>query len=281
MTGDPGPTRAALLAAATRDLARAGVPGAARDARLLLRWAGGHDAARLATLLDQPASPDESARLAAATAARARRVPLSHLTGTREFWGRSFAVTADVLDPRPETECLIALALAGPPAARLLDLGTGTGCILLTLLAEWPGASGLGRDISPAALAVARGNADRLGLAARARFDTGDWLAGLTGPFDLVVANPPYLAADELGSLAPELAFEPHIALSPGGDGLAAYRAIAAGVAPVLAPGGRVLVEIGPTQGTAVMALLQAAGLTQVALHPDLDGRDRVVSARG
>lgn len=272
--------RAGLLAAATARLAAAGVADPARDARLLLRWAGGHDAARLTTVLDQAPGADEAARFAAGLAARAARQPMAQITGLRAFWGREFRVTPDVLDPRPETETLVALALAGPPAARLCDLGLGTGCLLLTLLAEWPRARGLGVEISPAALAVAAANAARLGVAARAELRAGDWLAGVAGPFDLVVANPPYIAAAVLDDLAPELGWEPRGALSPGADALAAYRAILADLGRVLAPGARVLLEIGADQGAMVADLGRAAGLVGVAVHPDLDGRDRVVSGR-
>lgn len=268
------------LAEAAAALARAGVADPMRDARLLLAHALGIAPDRLVLHLADPPGAEAGARFRALVAERARRRPLSHLTGRRLFWGRGFAVTPDVLDPRPETECLVVLALARP-FARVLDLGTGSGAILLTLLAERPEAEGLGTDLSEPALAVARANAAALGTGARARFLRADWFAGVSGRFDLIVSNPPYVAAAEMTGLAPEVRdWEPHLALSPGGDGLGAYRAIAAGAGAHLAPGGRLLVEIGPSQGRAVAALLAAAGLAGIAVHPDLDGRDRVVEAR-
>lgn len=276
-------TRATLVAAAAARLRRAGVEGPERDARLLLRWASGLDGAAFSARLSEPAPPEEAARFAQAVAARADRVPLAQITGRREFWGRRFRVTPDVLDPRPETEMLVAHALRGPPAARILDLGTGTGCLLLTLLAEWPAARGTGTDISPAALAVAAENARDLDLAARAEFVDADWCAGLGGGFDLVVANPPYIAETELAGLAPEVRLhEPRQALTPlsdPGDGLEAYRRIAAGLLPLLAPEARVMLEIGPRQAAAVAETLNGSGMAVTAVLRDFDGRDRVVSA--
>src|SRR5690606_16628370 len=165
---------------------------------------------------------------------------------------------------------LVAEALA-QPFLKVLDLGTGTGCILLSCLKGMPMARGLGTDISDAALRVAIGNTRDLGLEARARFRKSDWFSGVTGAFDLIVSNPPYIAAEEMPTLAPEvLDWEPHLALSPGGDGLDAYRAIARGAGARLMPGGRLLVEIGPSQGQAVAGLFQAAGLAEVRVLPDL-----------
>ncbi len=277
----PGQTTgAAALRAGIARLRAAGVPGPARDARRLLAHALGVAPGRVTLILPDPLSAEAAARFEAALAARARRQPVSQIVGLREFHGHSFRVTPDVLDPRPETELLVDLALEGH-FARVLDLGTGSGCILLCLLAARPGTTGLGADISARALAVAGENAARLRVADRTEFVLSDWFERVSGRFDLVVANPPYVAADEMPGLAPELrAWEPAIALSDGADGLEAYRAIAAGVAAHLAPGGHLMVEIGPTQGAAVAALFAAAGLEDVTVHPDLDRRDRVVTAR-
>jgi release factor glutamine methyltransferase len=270
----------AALRGATRHLAGAGVPDAPRDARLLLAHAAGVAADRVALHLSDPLSDAVAARLAAAVEARAARQPVAQIIGQRQFWGRPFLVTPDVLDPRPDTEVLVDLALA-QPFGSVLDLGTGSGCILISLLADRPGACGTGVDLSPAALAVAQRNAGDLGVAARAAFVLSDWFDAVRGQFDLIVSNPPYIAADEMAGLAPDVRdWEPHMALTPGGDGLAAYRRIAAGAGAHLAPGGRLMVEIGPTQGPAVSALFAAAGLRQVQVRPDLDGRDRVVLAR-
>ena len=273
--------RSAMLRAATGRLAAAGVPDPARDARLLLRWAAGLSGVELAGALDRSASAAEAGRFDGAVRRRAGREPLSHITGERVFWGRPFAVGPQVLDPRPETETLVAEALRRGPAPRVLDLGTGSGCLLVTLLAEWPGAEGLGTDISGAALGLARANAGRHGVAARARFVQADWTEGLAGSFDLVVSNPPYIAEAEIAALAPEVRdHEPRLALTPGGDGLGAYRRIAAGAGRLMAPGALLMVEVGPTQSMAVAAILADAGLCVTAVIPDLDGRARVVLAR-
>jgi release factor glutamine methyltransferase len=288
-----GTTRAGLIALSAARLASAGVSEPERDARLLLRWAADMDGATLSAMLTDPATPHEIDRFERAIKARETRAPVSHITGMREFWGRRFRVTPAVLDPRPETETLIAHALEGPPARRVLDLGTGSGCILLTLLAEWPRARGVGVDISDAALEVAAGNARSLGVAGRADLVAGDWCDGLEGQFDLIVSNPPYIAAGEMAGLSPEVRLhEPLAALSPdagpGGDGLGAYRRIAAGigagigagVGALLAPGGRLLLEIGPRQALDVSRILTGAGLSVTAVLLDMDGRDRVVSAK-
>jgi len=276
----PPATAAGALRAAVARLTAAGVEGAARDARLLLAEAMGLAPDRLGLHLSEPLAPAAAARFEAFVTDRARRCPVAQILGRRLFWGRAFRVTSDTLDPRPETEALIAAALE-EPFARLLDLGTGTGCILLSLLAERPGATGLGTDISAAALAVAAENARALGLADRAALRRGDWFDGVAGPFDLIVSNPPYIAAAEMPGLAPEVRdWEPAGALSPGGDGLAAYRAILGALPAHLAPGGRLMLEIGAAQGPAVAALCRAAGLDAVRVLPDLDGRDRVVTAR-
>jgi release factor glutamine methyltransferase len=260
-------------------LQEAGIEDAARDARVLLAHALGIGHDRLTLKLQDDMTDPQAALYDGALAARIARQPVAQITGRRLFWGLSFRVTRDTLDPRPETETLVAEALT-QPFLKMLDLGTGTGCILLSCLKGMPMARGVGTDISDAALQVAIGNTRDLGLEARARFRKSDWFAGVTGAFDLIVSNPPYIAADEMPGLAPEVRdWEPHLALSPGGDGLDAYRAIARGASARLMPGGRLLVEIGPTQGAAVAALLAVAGLAEVRILPDMDGRDRVVAA--
>ncbi|MCC5988790.1 MAG: peptide chain release factor N(5)-glutamine methyltransferase [Pararhodobacter sp.] len=276
----PSPTPATLLQAAITRLRAAGVPGPARDARLLLAHALGIAPDRLTLALAEPTPEEAGERFHALVERRAARQPVSQIIGARLFWGRRFKVTPDVLDPRPETEILIAEALA-EPFARVLDLGTGSGAILLTLLAERPGARGLGVDISPAALEVARANAQALGVAARAELRLSDWFADVTGRFDLIAANPPYITRAEMAALAPETRdWEPHLALTPGGDGLAAYRAIAACCGAHLSPGGRLLVEIGPDQADAVCALFTASGLAAPRVLRDMDNRPRLVAVR-
>ncbi len=276
-------TAQALLARGTRVLRAAGIDGAAQDARRLLAHALGVAPARLLLVLPDPVDPAAAARFDAHIAARARHQPVAQIVGARAFAGHDFKVTPQVLDPRPETETLVAAALDAE-FARVLDLGTGSGAILLALLAARPAAQGLGVDLSPAALDVARANADRLGVAARAEWRCADWCAGLTGRFDLIVSNPPYIGAETHAALAPDVrAHEPRMALVPAGDdgtGLAAFRAICAQAPRHLAPGGRLLVETGHDQGGAVQALFRAAGLVAVTGHDDLSGHPRVVAGR-
>ena len=265
---------------ATLTLTKAGVETPARDARLLVAHAAGIAPDRLILHETEPLPPAAATHLADSVNRRAARQPLSQIIGQRLFWGRVFRVTADTLDPRPETETLVAAALK-EPFQTMLDLGTGTGCILLSCLADAPTAFGTGTDVSPAALAVAQDNAERLGLTAQATLHASDWFTAIQGQFDLIVSNPPYIAAAEMPALSPEVRdHEPHLALTPGGDGLAAYRLIARKAPAHLSPGGRILLEIGPTQGAAVSAMLNAEGLSDIHILPDLDGRDRVVAAR-
>lgn len=273
-----------LLAEGAAQLAAAGVEGGARDAELILRWAAGLDAAGLSARLGDDANtlpPEAAARLADGLAARAARSPVSHIVGGRYFWGRWFEVTPDVLDPRPETEVMVAAALDGPAPTRVLDLGVGSGCLLATMLAERPGATGLGVDASRAALAVAARNLAAHGADARAEVKLGDWCDGLLEGFDLILCNPPYIAEDEMPGLAPEvLGHEPRLALTPGGDGLDAYRRIAPELAAYLRRKGRAFFEIGPDQAAAVQVIFGAFGWSGAMVHRDMDGRDRCLEFR-
>lgn len=261
-----------MVRAGAERLRAADLPDPFTDARRLLSGlADGSLAAMGRDEVPAQIASDYDARITECAAHR----PVSHILGWREFWGRRFLVNEAVLDPRPETETLVAAALDAGPFDTVLDLGTGSGAILLTLLAERPSAHGLGTDISVEALAVARQNQDALKIE-RAHFLHSDWLTQVTGQFDLVVSNPPYIAADEMAGLSRRVhEHEPHLALTPGGDGLAPYRIIARNISPHLKPGTRILLEIGPTQGEAVCALF--APLGRVDILPDLDGRDRVV----
>ena len=265
------------MAQAVATLRRAGLPDPQADVRRLMAHALGTPPERLALIPDRALTPDEAARFDALVARRKTRQPVAQITGHRAFWKHDFRVTPDTLDPRPETEILVEQALRLPWTS-VLDLGTGTGAILISLLAERKGARGLGTDISPAALQVAQSNAAALGVAAD--FALSDWFAGVSGRFDLIVSNPPYIAAAEMAGLSPEVRdWEPHAALTDGADGLTAYRAIAAGAGAHLSPGGAVLVEIGPAQAADVTAIFAAAGAQGQVIH-DLDGRDRVIFAR-
>lgn len=251
---------------------------AAREARLILQEATGWSAARCATADPDDMPPDAQVQADAMVLRRKSHEPLSQILGAWSFYGRDFVVSPHVLTPRPDTETLIDVALE-QPFSRLLDLGTGSGAIAITLLAERPCATGLATDLSLEALEVAGRNAAALGVDGRLRLMTADWFAGLVGQFDLIVSNPPYITAEAYGALDPTVRdWEPRLALTPGGDGLSPYRKICCGASGVLAAGGRLMVEIGHDQGEAVAALLEAAGLADVRVHPDINGKDRVVS---
>ena len=259
----------------------AGIDNAAGDARALLLWAANLDAAQLTALLRDDLPSEAREKFGQALALRTSHRPVSHIIGGRLFWGRWFDVTSDVLDPRPETEIMIAAALETPSPKRVLELGVGSACILCTILAERPEATGLGVDISTPALAVARRNLDNIGVSERAELKLGDWLSGVDGQFDLVLCNPPYIAAVEMSDLSPDVRLhEPHLALSPGGDGLASYRAIAPKLASVMAPGATAFFEIGPTQAKAVSAIFAAEGWSQPHVLKDFDGRNRCLQFR-
>jgi len=270
-------------------LREAGIETPELDARLLLCHAAALTHESFVARAGEALQPEAAVRLEALVRRRASREPISRITGTREFYGRSFLVDGSALDPRSDTETLIEVALAliektgrREEPLRLLDLGTGTGCILLTLLAELPKARGLGTDLSPAALRLAEVNARRLGVAGRASFLASDWLDAIHGEFDLIVSNPPYIASGEIERLAPEVAHhDPYLALDGGPDGLRAYRRIAAGAARLVAPKGAILVEIGASQAPAVAGLLRDGGFLVENDGPsfDLGGRPRVVVA--
>ncbi len=271
----------------TARLREAGIDTPALDARLLIGAATGLDETQMARQPERPLKADEAARLADFIDQRIARRPVSKILGRRDFWGREFIVSDDVLDPRPDSEILIEAALARLPdnfAGRLVDLGTGSGCLLLSLLAERAQAQGLGIDISPRALAVAEANAARLGLAARAKFHCGDWLQDVTEtapslfPADMIIANPPYISTQEMSELAPEVArYDPSLALHGGTDGLAPYHIILADAPSLLASQGWLIFEIGYTQGAAVKQMMQAHGFVQCDVLQDLARRDRIV----
>lgn len=267
------------MAAAASRLRAAGVPDPARDARLLLAHAASVDAARITLIAPEEIAPEVAERFEHLITLRAVRVPVSQLVGRRAFYGRDFRISRHVLDPRPETEALIEAALAAP-FETLLDLGTGSGCILVTLLAERPEARGLGVDLSEDACLQASANAVHLGVDGRATILQSDWFEAVEGRFDLIVANPPYLAASEMADVSPELRdHEPKMALTDGFDGLSAYRIIAEQAQGYLTPNGRVLVEIGYRQGDDVCDIFRRSGWANVALARDLGGQPRVVSA--
>jgi release factor glutamine methyltransferase len=257
------------------------------DARVLVAHALALDHAGLIRDGARALASEEIDAIASVAARRLRREPVARIVGMKEFWSLPFTVNAATLVPRPETETVVEAALAAVDAGggrsrplRVLDIGTGSGALLLALLAELPNASGIGTDISIAALQVARCNATRNRLSARTRFVACDVAQALSGPFDLVVSNPPYVARDSIAQLAPGVRdYEPHVALDGGADGLDAYRAIAAQVPRVLASHGQLSLELGAGQSAAVAAILAEQGLAVTALARDISGILRALTA--
>ena len=253
------------------------------DARLLVEAATGASRTDIITDPYREVGPDAQATLDGYLERRSRREPVSRILGRRGFWKIMLQVTPDVLSPRPDTETVVQEALAAFDEHRrfdVLDLGVGSGAILLAILAERPLARGLGTDVSDEALAVARDNAARLGLEGRLALLRGDWTEGMAdASFDLVVSNPPYIPEGDIAGLDPEVRdHDPHLALSGGSDGLDHYRRLAPEVMRVLRPGGRFLLEIGHDQSAAVEALMRGAGAEQVGTVKDLSDRPRVVA---
>lgn len=253
------------------------------DARLMVEAAAEATRADIVTDPYRPLTPEQQSTLEDYLSRRERREPVSHILGRKGFWKIMLSVTPNVLTPRPDTEVVVDHVLKQFPEAmafNVLDLGVGSGAILLSILAERPAAKGLGIDISEEALAVARENAANLGLAERTALLRGDWTAGLgDATFDLVVSNPPYIASDVIEGLEPEVKdYEPRLALDGGADGLDAYRILASEILRVLKPGGAFAVEIGFDQKDAVEALFKAAGATDVQTLKDLAMHDRVVA---
>lgn len=275
------------LAAAAARLTAAGIADPRLDARVLIMAATGLTREKLLIGSTSAINSEMAARLDDYVARRARGEPVARILGHKEFWSLDFEVTADTLVPRPDTETLVEAALAAVPdrnaALNVLDLGTGTGCILLAFLSERPQARGIGIDISAGAAAVATRNAARLGLAARAQFVVADFTADLSAlavqKFHVILSNPPYIAEHDIATLAPDVArYEPHAALSGGTDGLVAYRALASRLVALLAPGGQAFLEIGQGQAEDVAAIMTRAGLRLRARHADLAGITRVLA---
>lgn len=286
----PGPTSGLTLGAFRRRLAArltaAGLDAGDREARLILAYVLGVTPAALLAAAGEPLSEAVQRQAGAVAARRLAGEPMGRIMGHREFWSLDFRLSPDTLEPRPDTECVVEAALAAVPERdapwRILDLGTGTGAILAALLAERPRAFGVAVDLAPGAAATARDNLARAGLAARAAVIVAHWGEALAGGFDLVVSNPPYIRSADLAGLSPEVRLhDPPLALDGGRDGLAAYRAIAADLPRLLAPGGAAVLELGAGQADAVAAVLEQAGLTpKGAPRRDLGGIDRALTAR-
>lgn len=285
-------TAAALTLAAKRQalsetLRQAGIESPDVDSRLLVMHALNFDRTALISNGDRALNAEEIAAIDALAARRLKREPVSRIFGRKEFWSLSLAVTDAVLVPRPETETVVEAALdfvvrggLRLEPLRILDIGTGSGALMLALLSELESATGVATDISPDVLAVARGNAERLGLAARCDFVLCNIADAVSGRFDLIVSNPPYIAHSDIATLEPEVRdYDPALALDGGIDGLDFYRAIAAQARRLLAPGGRLIVELGAGQEAAVHGLFVAAGLSVNAARADLAGIPRSLSA--
>lgn len=277
-------TVALLLREGRAALAAAAIEQPRREARILLEAATGLDRTALLASDDPVVTADVEARYRAWITRRACREPMAYILGTVEFWSLEFAVAPDVLVPRADSETLIEAALATIPdpsrPVRLLDIGVGSGCLLLTLLHHYRQARGVGTDLARAALACAAGNARRLGVAERLQLVATSWASGVAGPFDLVVSNPPYIRSAEIASLQPEVAaYEPRLALDGGADGLDAYRAILGELPRLLAPEGVAILELGHDQLTDVTALAANAGCTATA-RSDLAGIARCLILR-
>lgn len=265
-------------------LDRQGFASAALDAKLLTGHGLGLSALDMAVREGEPVAVEAAERIAGLMQRRMTGESVARIIGEREFYGLAFALNAATLEPRPETELLVDMALETlARGGRLLDLGTGTGCIPIAVLANRPDVTAIATDLSAQALSAAQQNAERHGVLQRLALQQGSWFEALARPepiFDLIVSNPPYINSDVIETLAEDVkSFDPRLALDGGPDGVAPYRVIAAQAAGWLRPGGQVLVEIGHDQGQVVAALLQAAGFGQVTVHKDLNGLDRVVSA--
>ncbi|EKV26170.1 Protein-N(5)-glutamine methyltransferase PrmC [Caenispirillum salinarum AK4] len=274
----------ALLREASGVLSAAGVEGGRRDARLLLADLLDCAAGDLLTRGDAVVNAATADAFRARIGRRADREPVSRILGRRGFWRHEFLVGPETLDPRPDTETVVELALEALPDAEgrysVLDLGTGTGCILLSILGDRPNATGLGIDIAPGALAVAAENARRLGVPDRARFARGDWTAAVNGKFDAIVSNPPYIPDAEVPRLDPEVSrHDPHTALKGGPDGLYPYRVIAKEAPRLLRSLGSLIVEVGAGQADDVATLFEDAHLRVIDVRRDLAGIARCVRA--
>jgi release factor glutamine methyltransferase len=281
----PAPTRARALRELRQVLAGAGFETAALDARLLVLAALRIPAAELIARPDLPLAPPEAETLAAFARRRLAHEPVARIVGEREFWGLPFALSPETLVPRPDTETLVETALGLVPdrraPLRIADLGTGSGCLLVALLHEWPEATGLGIDLSFDALVTARRNAWANGVGARARFALSRWADGVSGPFDLIVSNPPYIASAVIPSLDPEVReHDPLLALDGGPDGLEPYRILLGEAGRLLVPGGLLVVEIGYDQAQAVRALAEARALEILTIAHDLSGNPRCVAMK-
>lgn len=277
-------------------LTAAGIDNPALDARILVAHALGLDRAQLVGQADRILTEKEQTEIATLVGRRAKREPVSRILGLREFWSLPFGVNEATLVPRPESETVVEAALKGirhsgfgiqgknprmlDAECRILDLGTGTGCLLLAILHELPRATGLGIDIAPRAVEQAKENAERLGLTARAEFRMGDWVEGIDEQFDFIISNPPYITGDEISTLMPEVRdHDPWLALDGGKDGLEIYRRLIPQLPRLLKPKGFAVFEVGETQAATVRDIFVGAEFKNIAAHSDINGIERCITA--
>lgn len=288
-TTDNSVTLGTLMTEAVAALRDAGIENARMDARILLSDAAGVDSSRIAAWPEDTVTMDKAKTFRNMVARRLKHEPVSRILGQRDFWRHSFRLSPETLDPRPDSETIVELALdwlEDANAPTVLDFGTGTGCLLLSIIGDLQNASGLGVDISEGAVTCARENANRLGLADQVEFRVSDWDSAITdaerkGRFDLIVSNPPYITQADMEKLSPEVRqYDPRLALTDEGDGLGAYRILSQAAFSLVKPAGFVIFEIGQGQEKDVSRLLVEAGFVGIEYREDLGGIVRCVAAK-
>ncbi|WP_404421596.1 peptide chain release factor N(5)-glutamine methyltransferase [Thalassospira australica] len=288
-TTDNSVTLGTLMTEAVAALRDAGIENARMDARILLSDAAGVDGSRIAAWPEDTVTMDKAKTFRSMVARRLKHEPVSRILGQRDFWRHSFRLSPETLDPRPDSETIVELALdwlEDANAPTVLDFGTGTGCLLLSIIGDLQKASGLGIDISEGAVTCARENANRLGLADQVEFRVSDWDSAITDAerkagFDLIVSNPPYITQADMEKLSPEVRqYDPRLALTDEGDGLGAYRILSQVAFSLVKPAGFVIFEIGQGQEKDVSRLLVEAGFVGIEYREDLGGIVRCVAAK-
>jgi len=269
-----------VLADTTIKLSRSGIEGAARDARILTAYALDIQISELSTMTNEQVSEKIISKLEKLILRRIDREPISKILGRREFWGRSFFINENVLDPRGDTETLIDFVIE-KPVKSVLDLGTGSGAIAVTLACEWKEVHVTAIDISEDALLLAKLNAEKFNVQSKIHFLKSDWFEAIKGHFDLIISNPPYIGLAEQDGLSAEvIKYDPEISLFAGRDGLAAYKKIIPSLPKFLNPDGLVLLEIGASQSNQVKNMMNVVGFIDVQIVKDLSGKDRLVAAK-
>jgi len=269
-----------VLANTANKLSESGIEGAARDARILTAHALQIPISELSLKINEQVSGEITSKLEKLIIRRIHREPISKILGRREFWGRTFSIDENVLDPRSDTETLIDFVIE-KPVESVLDLGTGSGAIAVTLACEWQEVHVTATDISDDALSLAKINAEKFNVQNKIHFLKSDWFETVRGPFDLIISNPPYIGLIEQEEISAEvIKYDPKIALFAGSDGLGAYKRIIPNLAKFLSPDGRVVLEIGASQGIQVKNMMNVVGFINVEIVRDLSGKDRLVAAK-